>query len=71
MNTMDIDTAIESLKEADRDALMVAFEDGSSMHIVYVEGRFVGVNIIEQKGLIVENYAGLFSEGLILRSENE
>lgn len=67
---MTIKEALAKLSEADYAALMVAFEEGNSMHFEYTDGRFVGVNIVAN-GLQIEQQEGLFSEGLILGAKDD
>ena len=68
---MTVKEILPNLKIADRDALMVAFEELRTYFIEYEEGKYIGVHMDESDGRKVEDVAGHFSSGLILGTKNE
>ena len=56
---------LKNLSDKDHKTIMYAFEEGLEQYIPIDEGKFIGVNIVFVKNLIIEQVEGAFSYGSI------
>lgn len=64
---MSIKLILQSLSPPLREQIMYSFENEEPDFVEYETGKFLGVNIVDNQSLKVDDVSGVWSSGLILK----